>query len=555
MDKQFKKQFFMLALFIFLFTSPLFLLIAGFDVYYDYYSKSIKGAELDLTPDWLAQMAYNISYLSNNVFDEIGGTTEIHNNLNTFSESSSLVKYLSKYLKHEYLNANAKITFYDLDDYTDKKIDEKHEILGLLKMTIPSGHFKMEVLEMKLWLILQLSGNEIKWKSNFVDTNINSLFRCNIEYDFSTHSMNKFEFSILDGSDLDDKPWLEIRRFDDNENNSESKIWPILLLYSLILISLLLYSSNRACNFGVSPINIMVQDKATACMFVYLLLLKFKDLLILRYYVRSSDSFLLYMMFLAMWFFLWIEIINACLILQYHLTKVLIHNAENSFCSYLPLMIYILIIVFHILLGYNFDILNLFYNQKAFLYLHNMLWAPYILANMYFKKRGLFDTVSWMIISFQAWATVNYFGIFDDTSGSIYSIISQWFELIIMHALLIWFLQMQLKNGSRFMLPSSMRSLKYDYMRQLHYEYSLMELKNHDLPHCDYWMIEIHKPGWFNETLEYKEYDMVREVQNLYTVSPCGHVFHYECLSESMRRRTVWPKCIVNIPRMDEFDD
>ena len=305
-------------------------------------------------------------------------------------------------------------------------------------------------------------------------------------------------------------------------------------------------------------VNIKVEDKQTAFMFAYSTLFELKDLLILHYFLKEYDSTLLYILFVAIWFLIWIEIINACLILQSFLDKVLRRTESENASKYITYLIYGCIILLHAPLGYNFDFLyycSIYLSNIYWLYAQNVVWIPYILANIYYKKRGQFDTLACVTISFRTWIMVNYFTISFDASSSVYDIISRWINMIIIHTFLIWFVQMQRKHGSRFMLLNSMRTLKYDYSRQLHHEFSLKELKNHDLPHWDYWMIEIYKSGWYDERLEYREYDMVREMPNLYAVTPCGHIFHYACLRESMRRRTIWPKCTVNIASMDEYDD
>ena len=185
----------------------------------------------------------------------------IKNRINTYVHTSDFAEHLHNILKQKHLTAKAKFSFEEILHHFFWNIKD-HLAVGALEITIPSGHFKINTFHMKIWMTLELSGNQIRWKSDTFSTNLNVLVEWNFDYDLSQNVLNSLKLSVYDLSMSGTKsdiyalpknpysmPLLDID-YKDDVYFTKPSLLPIWCLFICIFISLWLYSPNQVSKLG-----------------------------------------------------------------------------------------------------------------------------------------------------------------------------------------------------------------------------------------------------------------------------------------------------------------
>ena len=127
----------------------------------------------------------------------------------------------------------------------------------------------------------------------------------------------------------------------------------------------------------------------------------------------------------------------------------------------------------------------------------------------------------------------------------------QWTLLFILaQGIQISIVSLQFYKGSRFFLPSSMRTMVYDkYRKRLMITENCLE----DSETCNSWTNNLSEPE-----LEYSDSDPTYKYErfdpDIYFELPCSHKFHPNCLLRRLKEKLAWPIWDVAVPK-NRYDD
>ena len=116
-------------------------------------------------------------------------------------------------------------------------------------------------------------------------------------------------------------------------------------------------------------------------------------------------------------------------------------------------------------------------------------------------------------------------------------------------------IQLQRKYGSRFFLPHSFRKYKHNYLKFIQDEYPPKDIVEGNVSYCSLCLGALNTDGMLNLESNDKEYNILKQKIGLYAETSCKHRFHYACLYSYLTNHDSCPKCLIDIPKINEYDD